>query len=95
MFFQPKKQHMPNVTVTRNRHSCTSGSTEPREQSTWLPKLGHSGTVTPKLQEKPVTEKQVQPIIEPQQSKYGKQMKPKTRTTIPTRPKVFEKKPQF
>jgi hypothetical protein len=61
-----EKTHRQNDTVTLFHHSRTSRSTETREPSTSPSRLDHAETVTPKLQERTVTEKQVKPIIEPQ-----------------------------
>ena len=81
-----EKTHRQNDTVTLFRHSRTSRSTETREQSTSPRKLGHAETVTPKLQERTVTEKQApSQTWTSQQSKQAKQPKPKTQTPIPAR----------
>jgi hypothetical protein len=53
-----EKTHRQNDTVTLFHHSRTSRSTETCENSTSPQKPTHSETVTPKLQEKPVTDKQ-------------------------------------
>jgi hypothetical protein len=60
-----EKTHRQNDTVTRNRHSPPSRSTETREPSTSPSKLDHAETVTPKLQERTVTEKQVKTNVRP------------------------------